>query len=114
MEKDDVASLISGLTGGGKEPKAKCKNAAKIKSFQSEQAAKPQEKEQKAPTERVCVVVECEVLDKIRAIADKEGISLSSIYNLGLKVVLENYESLHGKVSPKSKKKGNVDEVFNI
>lgn len=113
MSKDNVASLIGGLIGdneGNTKTLATNKNARKVVK-DAALASKPTEK---PATERVCVVVECEVLDKIRAIADKEVISLSSIYNLGLKVVLENYESLHGKVSPKSKKKGNVDEVFNI
>lgn len=113
MSKDNVASLIGGLIGdneGNTKTLATNKNARKVAKGvppTSQQTEKP-------ATERVCVVVESEVLDKVRSIADKEGISLSSIYNLGLKVVLENYETTHGKVSPKVKKKGNVDSVFNI
>lgn len=113
MGNDSVGALIGGLIGDKQENKkvlAVNKNARKMaKNIDTNPP-----RTEKPATERVCVVVESEVLDKVRSIADKEGISLSSIYNLGLKVVLENYETTHGKVLPKAKKKGNVDSVFNI
>lgn len=64
--------------------------------------------------ERICSVVETEVMAKVRVISEKEGISIASMINLGLKVILENYEKSHGKVKGKASKRGNIDEVFDI
>ncbi len=102
-------ALLDGLTGNQTQD-----TASKSKEKEESSTEQPEAKHTSTHTQRVCVLIEDEVLAKIRAISEKESISLSSIYNLGLKVVVENYESNHGKITPKQHKKGDIDKIFNI
>lgn len=107
-ESEAMSALFNGLTS----PEQQTTEVSPI--TKDDVSPKQGDEPKQMHTQKVCVLVEDEVLAKIRAIAEKESISLSSIYNLGLKVVVENYERSHGKVKPRQRRKGNIDKIFNI
>lgn len=53
-------------------------------------------------------------MNKIRAIAKTEGLTINSIIDLGLDIVIKKYEELHGTIQVKKPKKGDVGKVFNL
>ena len=111
-EKESAAmnALFDGLTKTEPQPS----ETSPISQNVASKEESVEVKQKHVHTQRVCVLIEDEVLAKIRAISEKESLSLSSIYNLGLKVVVENYERNHGKVKPKQRSKGDIDKIFNI
>lgn len=109
INDDAMSSLLNGLSGGDAVPA--------IKGEVAEAKAIPQKvnsEKSSIERERICTLIESDVMSKVRAISEKEGLSIASIINLGLKVVVENYEKSHGKVKGSNFKKGKIDEVFNI
>lgn len=109
INDDAMSSLLNGLSGGD--------TVQPVKGEVAEAKALPQEAnpgKTSIDRERICTLIESDVMSKVRAISEKEGLSIASIINLGLKVVVENYEKSHGKVKGSNFKKGKIDEVFNI
>lgn len=109
INDDAMSSLLNGLSGGDAVPA--------VKGEVDEVKAIPQKvNSEKSPIarERICTLIESDVMSKVRTISEKEGLSIASIINLGLKVVVENYEKSHGKVKGSNFKKGKIDKVFNI
>lgn len=66
--------------------------------------------------ERVCTIINSEIMAKVRVIAGKEHLSIRDIFEYGLKYLVHDYESRNGTIhlrDPKTKK-GNVSSVFSI
>lgn len=74
--------------------------------------AKPSNK--KAIKKHFCATVDVEKLDKVRAIAEIEGLNINAIVDLALAVVIDKYEELHGAIKIKKAKKGDIKNVFNL
>lgn len=109
INQDSMSVLFNGLT------KADNSTTQTEVSDDKQATMVSERKEVSLRREKLCTLVESDVLSKVRVIAEEEGISIASMVNLGLKVVLENYEKNHGKIKAKStKKRGNIDEVFDI
>lgn len=109
INDDAMSSLLNGLSGGDAVPA--------VKGEFDEVKAIPQKvnsEKSSIARERICTLIESDVMSKVRTISEKEGLSIASIINLGLKVVVENYEKSHGKVKGSNFKKGKIDKVFNI
>lgn len=106
-------ALFSGLTGSS-SASSSIGGGEKKEETTSVSETRPSTGMASVRKERICSVVEAEVMAKVRVISEKEGISIASMINLGLKVILENYEKNHGKVKGKASKRGNIDEVFDI
>lgn len=109
INDDAMSSLLNGLSGGDAVPT--------VKGEVDEVKAIPQKvnsEKSSIARERICTLIESDVMSKVRTISEKEGLSIASIINLGLKVVVENYEKSHGKVKGSNFKKGKIDKVFNI
>lgn len=64
--------------------------------------------------QHICTIVNADSLNKIRAIAKTEGLTINSIIDLGLDIVIKKYEELHGTIQVKKPKKGDVGKVFNL
>lgn len=62
---------------------------------------------------RFTVICNSELVEKIKAIAQKEGFTIREVVEKFFKVGIGNYEKSHGLVKIKAKKKKNIDEVFN-
>lgn len=65
-----------------------------------------------AKRERICTSLDKELMDKIRTIAEKEGIKINELITLGLDMVVSKYEESHGKVHPKKGMKGDIKKLF--
>lgn len=113
INTDSMNALLSGLTGSS-TASSSIGGVEKEEGTASVSEAHPSTGMASVRKERICSVVETEVMAKVRVISEKEGISIASMINLGLKVILENYEKNHGKVKGKASKRGNIDEVFDI
>lgn len=74
------------------------------------------QKKYKEENERVCTIMEVEIMNKLRYIAGKEGIALRDLFGTGAKLLIKEYEKEHGEIRVrKSKsKKGDVSKLFNV
>lgn len=61
---------------------------------------------------RVCTEMSRELYDRIRTIADVEGLSVRSIIEYALSGCASHYEETHGRIRVRHRKKGNVGDVF--
>lgn len=108
--------LFSGLSGNEENMSIEHEQANE-QSYTSE----PPKQSQKSKGDRnhpvkqhICTIVNADSLNKIRAIAKTEGLTINSIIDLGLDIVIKKYEELHGKIKVKKPKKGDVEKVFNL
>lgn len=103
-------NLFKGLTSP--VPSAKQKEAAVTTTAPQEE----KQKKGKEEDERVCTIMEVEIMNKLRYISGKEGIALRDLFGTGAKMLINEYEKNHGEIRVrKSKpKKGDVSKLFNV
>ena len=108
--------------------KKEFKNAAKDLNLQdalleSTGQAVPQKREKKELTnsrvttpdtrwERVTVACSCELVEKVKAIADKEGFTIREVVEKFFSNGIGAYENKHGRIKVATKKKRNIDDVL--
>lgn len=108
--------------------KKEFKNAAKGLNLQdalleSTGQAVPQRKEEKKPAnpqtttpdtswDRFTVICSVEIMEKVKAIAQKEGFTIREVVEKFFSNGIRSYESKHGKIRVKTKKKQNIDDVL--
>lgn len=114
INEDSMSALFNGLTSGSEASSHMDDGTGQLVEKEPKMENSKHTKSSTQAKEQICTLVETEVMSKVRVIAEKEGISIASMVNLGLKVVLENYEKNHGKVKGRTYRKGNIDEVFDI
>ena len=78
------------------------------------QSPKSKDNRNQPVKQHICTIVNADSLNKIRAIAKTEGLTINSIIDLGLDIVIKKYEELHGTIQVKKPKKGDVGKVFNL
>jgi len=64
--------------------------------------------------ESVCTVVDVDLMNKVRAIAKKEDLSITTIFEVGLKMAVQTYEAKNGPIRVKQSKKKEIDDVFGL
>lgn len=64
--------------------------------------------------ESVCTVVDVDLMNKVRAIAKKEDLSITTIFEVGLKMAIQNYEAKNGPIRVRQSKKKDVGDVFGF
>lgn len=62
--------------------------------------------------ERICTSIDSTVMNKIRAISEKEGVLINELITLGLEQVIAKYEDTHGQIRPKKGNKGKIENIF--
>ena len=112
QQKNAMDQLFNSLST---QPQTVQESAPKQDTKQSAQTSSIQRKYNEE-NERVCTIVNVELMNKARYIAGKEGIALRDIFEYGLRFAIIDYEKKHGVISVrKSKpKKGDASKVFNI
>ena len=108
--------LISGLSGNEENISIEHEQANE-ESHTSEppkQSQKSKGNRNQPVKQHICTIVNADNLNKIRAIAKTEGLTINSIIDLGLDIVIKKYEELHGTIQVKKPKKGDVVKVFNL
>lgn len=113
IEKSSMNKLLLGLTNGTEKTDDADVFVEEQPQKVKEKIESPQKKEN-VSTERICTIVESSKMGKIRAISDKEGVSIKEILNLAIEIVINKYEETHGTIKIKKSRKVNVENVFNI
>ncbi len=74
------------------------------------------QKKYKEENERVCTIINVELMNKARYIAGKEGLAIRDVFEFGLKFAIKDYESRNGviRVRKTKPKKGDANKVFDI
>jgi len=108
--------------------KKQFKNAAKDLNLQdalleSTGHAVPQKKEEKKPAssqtttpdtswDHFTVICSVELMEKVKAIAQKEGFTIREVVEKFFSNGISAYESKHGKIKVVNKRKKNIDDVL--
>lgn len=77
-------------------------------------SSKKAQKVNKTEKTHVCITIDTETLEKVRAISAKEGVYTRDIFNFALATVIDRYEELNGKISVKRRKKGDIRELLKM
>lgn len=109
IEKSSMDKLLFGLT---KETEPN--DSSNETSPSTEKVQQNEKKKDSVSEERICTIVDVEKMGKIRAISDKEGVSIKDIISYAFDVIIDKYEELHGTVRTKKTRKANVKNVFNV
>lgn len=111
QKKGAMDALFEGLT----TPSAPSAQPEREQASATAQLSNKQKK-YKEENERVCTIMEVEVMNKLRYIAGKEGVALRDLFGTGAKLLIKEYEKEHGEIRVrKSKsKKGDVSKLFNV
>lgn len=112
-EKIDNAmnELLGGLTanqgGIGQEPSQKEPAREEIS---------PAQQKYREKYERVCTIQEVELMNKVREIARREGVSIKSVIEFMLQSGVKTYESNNGvlRVRKTKGKKGDLSKAFGM
>lgn len=108
IKDNSMDKLFQGLTQTSPE------ESVPASAPEESEASLPKKKAtKKKKGEIISTQVDCDKMEKIRSIAATEGLSIRDVIGVGVNMVIEKYEQLHGTVHIKRTKKGNVDEVFN-
>lgn len=108
--------LISGLSGNEENISIEHEqtNEESHASEPPKQLQKSKRNRNQPVKQHICATVNADSWNKIRAIAKTEGLTINSIIDLGMDIVIKKYEELHGTIQVKKPKKGDVGKVFNL
>ena len=79
---------------------------------EKKELANPQTTTQDTSWERFTVVCSSELVEKIKAIAQKEGFTIREVVEKFFSNGIGAYENKHGRIKVATKKKRNIDEVL--
>lgn len=110
IKKDSMSNLLEGLTSVRTTILEEAQEDVKNSYVSDSPSKKPTSKG--IGKEKICTSVDTAIMNKIRAISEKEGLLINELIALGLDMVIGKYEELHGQVRPKRTNKGNIDTIF--
>lgn len=116
INKDSMSSLLDGLTSVKaavpevQQPESPAATAPSREKGKSRAEAETISKG--GPKERICTSIDTTVMNKIRAISEKEGVLINELITVGLEQVISKYEEVHGQVRPKKANKGKIENIF--
>jgi len=118
LNMNSMDKLFSGLTGK-EQPTVESGGSSNVKSKEIESVSQKETtstntSRKKIVKQHICATVDVEKMEKIRAIAETEALNINAILDLALSFVINKYEELHGTISVKKPKKGDVGKVFNL
>lgn len=79
---------------------------------EKKELANPQTTTQDTSWERFTVVCSSELVEKIKAIAQKEGFTIREVVEKFFSNGIGAYENKHGRIKVATKKKRNIDDVL--
>lgn len=116
INKDSMSRLLEGLTSvrttvaEERQPAHTAANTSAKEKSVSTSEAKPASKS--GSKERICTSIDTVVMNKIRAISEKEGVLINELITLGLDMLITKYEDSHGQIRPKKANKGDITSIF--
>lgn len=114
MNKNSMDALFAGLTGPvegkeGKEPiKGNDKKGGNVTTTPRSRGRKKVSEEERTDT-RFCSVVNKELLQKIRIIAERESLPIKDVVNAAFSKAVKSYEAKHGEIISK---RGDASRLF--
>ena len=100
-KKDDMLrGGLSNLLGGGAKRVAPEQQPEKV----TQPARKSEKKTESAKYGRLCAVVNVEKMDKMRAIAEMEGLQIKDVLEAAMDLAIQRYEKKHGEIQLNAKK----------
>lgn len=112
IKKSSMDALLNGLTGSVSVPEPVVEDSHV--STQQSDAPRRGRKKSEIKSERICTIINSELMNKVRVIADKENLAIKDIFTKGLALLVNAYEEKHGVVRVKQTKKGDVESVFDL
>ena len=103
-------ALLNGLTGNNANQQAE---QTESKNGTGETPRRGRKKAE-AKSERICTIINAELMNKVQAIADKENIAIKDIITKGLTLLVDAYEEKHGTIRLRQARKGDVESVFDL
>ncbi len=64
--------------------------------------------------ESVCTIIDADLMNKVRAIAKKEDLSITAVIEVGLKMAVQSYEAKNGPIRVRQNKKKEIGDVFGL
>lgn len=110
INKDSMSSLLEGLTSVRTTAAEEHQPSSAKEKTVSTSEAKPASKS--GSKERICTSIDTVVMNKIRAISEKEGVLINELITLGLDMLISKYEDSHGQIRPKKANKGDITSIF--
>lgn len=101
-------NLLAGLTGGDQQ-ESSAENISPTEEA-TETSAKSTKRQKKPKKEVTSATIDVDIMDKVRALADKRDLSVSVITSIALKRFIIAYEGKYGELRPKKAKKKELKE----
>lgn len=115
-KKDKKNAAMDQLFGGLTAPSSPPSPQEGEQPVPAKQNVSPRQRKYKDENERVCTIINVELMNKARYIAGKEGLNIREIFEVGLKFVVKDYESKNGPIHTRKTKakKGDASKLFDI
>ncbi|MDD5861914.1 MAG: hypothetical protein PUD15_05060 [Prevotella sp.] len=125
FSKSSMDSLLGGLTSYDEEeqehkPQTPEEN---VRNYERETEPAEEEEYEEAPrrgrkpnrmkSERICTILPVDLMNKVRSLADKEGLAIKDIFTAGVNMVIQNYEKKYGTLRVRKPKKGDINELLS-
>ena len=117
INKDSMDALFGGLVGDSDQKEQQTKpvvTSASTSGTTKETNASRRGRPSGVKKESVCTIVDTELMNKIRAIAKKEDLSITAVFEVGLKMAVQNYEAKNGPIRVRQNKKKEIGDVFSL
>jgi hypothetical protein len=107
-----MENLLAGLTNDKQASSSKPVEPAADKVEQQEEA--PRATRRAAKSEQLSTSVDVEIMNKVRALMEKEGLNKKEVVTAALIKLLQSYEAVHGELRQKKEKKGKIDVLLDL
>ena len=118
INKDSMSALIGGLVGSPVEPVQQPSEQEKPSVSPNPTSKEVNASRRGRPSgtkkEMISTTVDVEIMNKVRAIAKKEELPITSLIEVGLRKLIKEYEEKNGPVRVRQSKKKNIDDVFSV
>lgn len=118
INKDSMDALFGGLVGESvpQESEQTTSEAPSVSNSKpgKEGNAKRRGRPSGVKKESVCTIVDADLMNKVRAIAKKEDLSITTIFEVGLKMAVQSYETKNGPIRVRQSKKKDIGDVFGL
>lgn len=117
INNDAMGQLLEGLTSSAVSPVSESSDSTTISESRnnSQEEHKDSSKSVRSKTNgkmRICTSLDKTLMNKIRAISEKEGVQINELIALGLNMVVSKYEEQHGQIRPKKGVRGDINTIF--
>lgn len=118
LNQDSMDALFGGLVGEPvkTEQEEKKQGVAPVSTLNTtkEVSTSRRGRPSGVKKESVCTVVDVDLMNKVRAISKKEDLSITTIFEVGLKMAIQNYEAKNGPIRVRQNKKKEIGDVFSL